>query len=148
MFPYLTAAFDTFPYVTARYATLFATFGDVSYLDRVEAAAFNRLPAPYLNGSMWSLVYFHETNTIGGCNQFGLPFECCVANGNQGWPKLIHHLFATSVQDGGASLACLLHAPAEVSTTLANDNKVSERQSRHHAAHVNSGSKSLLLILQ
>ena len=45
---------------------LFATFGEVDYLDRIEAAGFNRLPAPYLNGSMWQLQYFHKTNAIGG----------------------------------------------------------------------------------
>ena len=105
------------------YAELFKTFGDLEYLDRLEAAAFNRLPAPYLNGSMWALEYFHETNTIGGCNQFGLPFECCVANGNQGWPKFTHHLYAKS--GDGAGIAALLHAPSTLNTTLAGGNSVS-----------------------
>ena len=69
------------------YADLFSAFGGVGFLDRIESAGFNRLPAPYLNGSMWSMQYFHKTNAIGGCNAYGLPFECCVANGNQGWPR-------------------------------------------------------------
>lgn len=41
--------------VMNSYADLFAAFGGVGYLDRIEAAGFNRLPAPYLNGSMWSM---------------------------------------------------------------------------------------------
>ena len=65
----------------------------VQYLDRIEAAGFNRLPAPYLNGSMWSMQYFHKTNAIGGCNAYGLPFECCVSNGNQGWPRFTQHMY-------------------------------------------------------
>lgn len=88
--------------IMQSYADLFAAFGGVGYvsrqaicpllvmsrscltdclrlqLDRIEAAGFNRLPAPYLNGSMWSMQYFHKTNAIGGCNVYGLPFECCV----------------------------------------------------------------------
>lgn len=107
------------------YAELFAAFGDAEYLDRVEAAAFNRLPAPYLNGSMWALEYFHSTNTMGGCNVFGLPFECCVANGNQGWPKLTHHLFASGgVSRGIARLVAAIHAPANVSTALDDGTRV------------------------
>ena len=97
------------------YAELFAHFGGVEYLDRVEQAVFNRLPAPYLNGSMWALQYFHETNSVGGCNTYGLPFECCVANGNQGWPRFINHLFATHA-DGG--LVAALFAPAAADVVL------------------------------
>lgn len=96
------------------YAQLFSIFGEVAYLDRVEAAAFNRLPAPYLNGSMWALQYFHQTSSAGGCNDYGLPFECCVTNGNQGWPKLTAHLYARSPDDG---LVAALYAPSVVTTT-------------------------------
>lgn len=94
-----------------NYAQLFSYFGDVTYLDRVEAAAFNRLPAPYFNGSMWALQYHHQTNAFRPCLGYGLPFECCVVNGNQGWPKLTSHLYAKSPDDG---LVAALYAPSDV----------------------------------
>ena len=102
------------------YADLFSAFGGVGFLDRIESAGFNRLPAPYLNGSMWSMQYFHKTNAIGGCNAYGLPFECCVANGNQGWPRFTSHLYALPKpnDDGSQDLAALLYAPSTLDTVL------------------------------
>ena len=102
------------------YAELFSAFGGVGFLDRIESAGFNRLPAPYLNGSMWSMQYFHKTNAIGGCNAYGLPFECCVANGNQGWPRFTSHLYALPKlnDDGSQDLAALLYAPSTLDTIL------------------------------
>ena len=79
-------------------------------------------------GSMWALEYFHNTNTMGGCNVFGLPFECCVANGNQGWPKFTHHLFANggvSRASGVPRLLAAIHAPASLSTQLDDGTRVS-----------------------
>ena len=106
--------------VMNSYAELFAAFGGVEYLDRIEAAGFNRLPAPYLNGSMWSMQYFHKTNAIGGCNAYGLPFECCVANGNQGWPRFLQHSYALPARnrDGSQDLSALLYAPNSIDTVL------------------------------
>jgi len=105
------------------YAELFSYFGDIEYLDRVEEAAFNRLPAPFLNGSMWAMQYFHQTNTVGGCNDYGLPFECCVTNGNQGWPKFTAHLYAFT-PDGG--LAAVLFAPSAVDTMLHSEGRTNK----------------------
>jgi hypothetical protein len=85
----------------SSYAELFSAYGGTAYLDRIEAAGFNRLPAPYLNGSMWSMQYFHKTNAIGGCNAYGLPFECCVANGNQGCESARQALHAETGERGG-----------------------------------------------
>jgi hypothetical protein len=64
--------------------------------------------------------YFHKTNAIGGCNAYGLPFECCVANGNQGWPRFTSHLygFPEPNGDGTQDLAVLLYAPNSLDTTL------------------------------
>merc|ERR1719203_202718 len=103
------------------FAELFSYFGDIEHLDRIEEAAFNRLPAAYFNGSMWSLTYFHQTNDNGGCNVYGLPFECCVANGNQGWPKFTSHLYA---KRGNGELAALMYAPSSLNTTLEAGGKV------------------------
>jgi hypothetical protein len=106
--------------VMNSYAELFATFGDPAYLDRLEAAAFNRLPAPYFNGSMWAMQYFHQTNTFNFCNEYALPFECCPSNGNQGWPRFTAHLYAKH-QDG---IAVVLYAPSALETTLQNGHLV------------------------
>merc|ERR1712178_258198 len=64
---------------------------------------------------MWSLTYFHQSNDNGNCNPYGLPFECCVANGNQGWPKFTSHLYA---RHGKSELAVLMYAPSFLETTL------------------------------
>lgn len=96
------------------YAELFATFGDPAYLDRLEAAAFNRLPAPYFNGSMWAMQYFHQTNAFNFCNAYSIPFECCPSNGNQGWPRFAAHLYAK--HQGG--IAVVMYAPSAIETTL------------------------------
>jgi hypothetical protein len=102
------------------YADLFGAFGGVGYLDRIEAVGFNRLSALYLNGSMWSMQYFHKTNAIGGCNSYGLPFECCVANDNQGWPRFTEHMYGLPRrnEDGAQDLAALLYAPNTIDTVL------------------------------
>eukprot|EP01050_Picozoa_sp_SAG11_P015841 SAG11_NODE_2097_length_3828_cov_3.021990_1_plen_387_part_00 len=121
------------------YADLFGAFGGVGYLDRIEAAAFNRLPAPYLNGSMWSMQYFHKTNAIGGCNTYGLPFECCVANGNQGWPRFTQHMYGLPARnaDGTQDLAALLHAPNSIDTILPAKPKNGDAQQQHSAILMN-----------
>eukprot|EP01052_Picozoa_sp_SAG31_P002118 SAG31_NODE_71_length_28115_cov_4.128105_18_plen_246_part_00 len=66
--------------------------------------------------------YFHKTNAIGGCNTYGLPFECCVANGNQGWPRFTSHMYAVAPNGG---LAALLYAPNEVDVVLDDTNDIS-----------------------
>lgn len=107
------------------FAELFSYFGDIEHLDRIEKVAFNRLPASYFNGSMWSLTYFHQTNDNGGCNHYGLPFECCVANGNQGWPKLTSHLYARRSDN---ELAVLMYAPSYLNTSLSSDGQLNQVQ--------------------
>jgi DUF1680 family protein len=69
------------------------------------------------------MQYFHKTNAIGGCNAYGLPFECCVANGNQGWPRFIQHMYAFSEQNpsGIQDLVALLYAPNSLDTILRSE---------------------------
>eukprot|EP00927_Polykrikos_kofoidii_P068291 TRINITY_DN6364_c0_g1_i1.p1 TRINITY_DN6364_c0_g1~~TRINITY_DN6364_c0_g1_i1.p1 ORF type:complete len:692 (+),score=87.96 TRINITY_DN6364_c0_g1_i1:81-2156(+) len=104
-------------------AELFSYFGHMEHLDRIEKAAFNRLPASYFNGSMWALTYFHQSNDNGGCNTYGLPFECCVANGNQGWPKFTSHLYA---RRGGDNIFAIMYAPSDLHTTLEPEGRANQ----------------------
>lgn len=83
---------------------LFAYTGDPKWAERLEAIAFNALPAT-LSEDMWTHQYVQMVNQI-ACKRtmlmapfstngpeahlFGLEpnFGCCTANFSQGWPKL------------------------------------------------------------
>ncbi len=91
---------------------LFALTGEAKWLDLLERAAFNALPAATTE-DMWAHQYDQQANQI-GCvhlpgkspwmtngsesNMFGLEpeFGCCTANFGQGWPKLAHNVFLKS----------------------------------------------------
>ena len=86
------------------YEQLISLTGNMKWADRLEDAAFNALPAPFLP-DMWTHQYDQQINQIGcynmgekrvwltnppDSNRFGLEpcYGCCTANFNQGWPKL------------------------------------------------------------
>jgi hypothetical protein len=68
-------------------------------LDRAEAIAVNALPAPWRGGRMWQLQYHHQVNSFAAPQHehpedydpdslgYGLPYECCASNSEQGWPR-------------------------------------------------------------
>ena len=86
------------------YEILYAHTGDSKWAERLEALAFNALPAT-LSEDMWTHQYVQMVNQI-ACERtmrmapfstngpeahlFGLEpnFGCCTANFSQGWPKL------------------------------------------------------------
>ncbi|MBQ8215004.1 MAG: glycoside hydrolase family 127 protein [Clostridia bacterium] len=89
---------------------LFSLTGDRVWLDRLEKAAFNALPAT-VSDDMWSHQYDQQVNQIAcipfpgksffrtngqSAHLFGLEpeFGCCTANGGQGWPKLAMSVYA------------------------------------------------------
>ena len=100
------------------YEILFELTNDTYYLDRLEALAFNALPATCLD-DMWAHQYDQQVNQIAskplegklmfktnGCesNVFGLEphFGCCTANFGQGWP--LFSLSAFSKIKGGVQV--------------------------------------------
>ena len=100
------------------YEILFKLTNDTYYLDRLEALAFNALPATCLD-DMWAHQYDQQVNQIAskplegklmfktnGCesNVFGLEphFGCCTANFGQGWP--LFSLSAFSKIKGGVQV--------------------------------------------
>ena len=100
------------------YEILFKLTNDTYYLDRLEALAFNALPATCLD-DMWAHQYDQQVNQIAskplegklmfktnGCesNVFGLEphFGCCTANFGQGWP--LFSLSAFSKIKGGVQI--------------------------------------------
>ena len=89
----------------------------VKMLDMAERIAINALPAPWRNGSMWGLQYHHQVNAFSAPQHahdpgvdpdslgFGLPYECCAANSQQGWPRYAERgLAMRSVADQGLFL--------------------------------------------
>ncbi|MFB6219055.1 MAG: beta-L-arabinofuranosidase domain-containing protein, partial [Halobacteriaceae archaeon] len=81
--------------------TLVATLGEVRFADRLEALAFNALPAAF-TADMSAHQYDQQANQVlsnvaerpwsngPDANTFGLEpnYGCCTANLHQGWPKL------------------------------------------------------------
>lgn len=107
---------------------IYAVTGDSIWLDRLEKAAFNGLPATFTE-DMWGHQYDQQANQIAcirfpgksffGTNNseshlFGLEpnFGCCTANLSQGWPKLCQHVLEGTAK--GAVLAHLLPINAEI----------------------------------
>ena len=114
---------------------MFALTGKTIWLDRLEKAAFNALPAT-ISDDMWSHQYDQMVNQIAciafpgksffrtngsAAHRFGLEpeFGCCTANFHQGWPKLAMSSFA---QKENALIAALM-LPGELHTTI-HDTKV------------------------
>ena len=109
---------------------LYSITGDRIWMDRLEKAAFNALPAT-ISDDMWTHQYDQQVNQIAcikfpnasffGTNYpdahlFGLEpnFGCCTANFNQGWPKLAMNVFHRC--RGGISVSTML--PATLKTKI------------------------------
>ena len=99
---------------------LYARTGDPAWMERLERAAFNALPAT-VSEDMWTHQYVQMSNqincerfpgksyfrTVGKeAHMFGLEphFGCCTANMGQGWPKLALSAF---MQEEGGIVSCL-----------------------------------------
>ena len=106
--------------------TLFSTFGNPMFGDRLERVAFNALPAA-ISPDMWSHQYDQQVNQV-QCtinpefgwstngpesNLFGLEpnYGCCTSNMHQGWPKLAAHLWMRAPDDG---LVLAAYAPNRI----------------------------------
>ena len=103
------------------YERLFAHTGENKWAERLEALAFNALPAT-LSEDMWTHQYVQLVNQI-ACKKtmlmapfstngpqahlFGLEpnYGCCTANFSQGWPKLALSAF---MKNGDTVLSALL----------------------------------------
>ena len=109
---------------------LFATTGDVKWLERLEVLAFNALPAT-LSDDMWAHQYVQLSNQIScirfphtqhsvfttnhsDAHIFGLEpnFGCCTVNHSHGFPKLALSTFAYN----GDTVMNTLPIPAKLST--------------------------------
>ncbi len=103
----------------------------VRLADRLEALAFNALPASFTD-DMWAHQYDQQANQAvcmisqervysnngPDANLFGLEphFGCCLANFHQGWPKFVSHLWMKSSAGG---LMALAYAPCDIRTKIA-----------------------------
>jgi len=112
-------------------ATLASILGEPVFAERLEALAYNALPAPF-KPDMWARQYVHQANqpvakiseervyTTNGpdANVFGLEtnYGCCTANMHQGWPKFTAHLWMALPGAGG--LAAIAYAPCRVTATV------------------------------
>ena len=112
------------------YEWLLALTGRSAWGDRLEALAFNALPAA-VSPDMWTHQYDQQTNQIActvqnepsvfntnspDANVFGLEpnFGCCTANFGQAFPKFALSVFMRE----GDALVCAALAPAEVRTSV------------------------------
>lgn len=112
------------------YEVLFSVTGDTAWLDRLEDAAFNSLPAA-MSPDMWTHQYdqmanqmacvafkngSHFTTNSPDAHIYGLEpnYGCCTANMGQGWPKLA--LTSFMKYDGGILSA--VPVPATLDTEI------------------------------
>lgn len=111
------------------YEVLFGITGKTKWADRLEALAFNALPAT-ITPDMWGHQYCQQTNQIsavrmkkpiyrtnsGESGVYGLEpnFGCCTANFNQGFPKFA---LSTFVKGEGEIAVCAI-APSVVNTEI------------------------------
>jgi len=126
---------------------IYGQTGDGKWADRLEKAAFNALPATN-SEDMWTHQYDQQANQIAcktfpgksffGTNGseshlFGLEpnYGCCTANFNQGWPKLVNHIFYQSKK--GIVSAMML--PARLDTVI-KDTPVSVEQISTYPFHL------------
>lgn len=143
---------------------LYRLTGDGKWLDRLERAAFNALPATFTD-DMWAHQYDQQVNQIScrifatkaifGTNKkeaglFGLEPEygCCTANHPQGWPKLAANVFLRAA-DG---VTCAMMLPETLETTI-NGAKVkiaidTEYPFRHSAKYTVTASKPVAFTLR
>lgn len=112
------------------YELLLAETENAAWGDRLEALAFNGLPAA-ISGDMWTHQYDQQVNQI-ACvpfegkgvfatngkesNLFGLEphYGCCTANFGQGWPKFFRSAYMRT--DGGIAINSPL--PAKLQTIV------------------------------
>jgi len=115
--------------------TLLEVFGDAGMADRLEKVAFNALPAlckPDWRGHQ----YFSQPNQVlctrekhGFTTDHGddltlgvlTGYPCCATNMHMGWPKLAHHLWMATPDNG---LATVVYAPCEVTAKVADGQEV------------------------
>ena len=103
--------------------------GDPWFGDRLEQIAYNAYPAA-CTADVWAHQYDQQVNQVAATvaqrgwqnnsdysNIFGLEpnFSCCLANFNQGWPKLVKSL-VMATPDGG--LALTAYGPCEANVDL------------------------------
>lgn len=110
------------------YELLYAKTGDGKWMERLEKAAFNALPAT-ISDDMWAHQYDQQSNQIAAipfpgkaiyrtnhreAGVFGLEpeFGCCTANFGQGWPKLAQSVFYKA--DDGLMAAMMLPSECTV----------------------------------
>jgi hypothetical protein len=109
---------------------LYRLTGRREWMDRLEKAAFNALPAT-LSDDMWTHQYDQCVNQIAcmrfakspfgtnnvDANLFGLEpnYGCCTANFNQGWPKLAMHVFLSRSE---REIECAMLLPAALHTKV------------------------------
>jgi DUF1680 family protein len=110
---------------------MIAITGDVRYMDALERATFNALPAQTTDDYN-NKQYFQIANQVHikrGVFNFSLPFEremnnvlgmrsgytCCLANMHQGWTKFTTHLWYGTPDKG---LAALHYSPNQITTKV------------------------------
>ena len=113
--------------------------GDAYFADRAEQIAYNSLPSVGTK-DLWSRVYLQQANEVFAGHSsphawatdgddaltYSLQdnYECCTANFNQGWPRLIQHMLHTS-PDGGIAVSILgpvnATLPSGVSISVTGD---------------------------
>ncbi|KAF8577243.1 hypothetical protein K439DRAFT_1534004 [Ramaria rubella] len=122
-------------------ATIYQSFGNNSIADRVEKLAYNALPSAIMPdwwgdkpgsdscsvNQIWAKNMtpdFPWGDNSGYSNVFGLEpnYPCCTVNFPQGYPKFWSHSFLSD--HASETLMHVFLGPAELSTTLANDNEV------------------------
>ncbi|KAF2835446.1 hypothetical protein M501DRAFT_1019963 [Patellaria atrata CBS 101060] len=122
---------------------LYQAFGDNSFADRCELAAFNALPVqvtsdwwarqyltqpnqpystrldpnPFFNSREWAQTYTLEGN-----------YPCCTVNFPQGFPKFLSNSFVKVGDDG---LAHVLLSPASVMTTIKGADVIVDCETRY-----------------
>lgn len=111
--------------------TIIGITGDTRYMDALERATFNGLPAQttvdYNNKQYFQIA--NQVHIKKGVFTFSLPFDremnnvlgmrsgytCCLENMHQGWTKFTTHLWYGTPDDG---IAALHYSPSEVTAKL------------------------------
>lgn len=114
---------------------LYAIFGEISLVDRLEMLAYNALPGT-ATADMWSHQYNQQSNqvlvsvdkrnwssTADDSNIYGLEpnYGCCLANMHQGWPKFVQSMWMATKDNG---LALVAYGPSIVKAKVGNGSEV------------------------
>jgi uncharacterized protein len=114
---------------------LYEIFGTNTLADRLELLAYNCLPGT-TTPDMWAHQYDQQANQVivsaakrdwssngNYANIYGLmpEFGCCLANMNQGWPKLVESMWMATNDNG---LALVTYGPSIVKAKVANGKEV------------------------